>query len=609
MTPRAESVSLLLLEGPGGYEAYLAHKSRLEPHQLIVCCLTVDALSYCEDKSISYVLPEDVFTEEESSECREQSERAIKDLVRQLNDYYRERADASDGFRFDAGSYHYFMLNVLLSTLHYRCFFLSRLIDALHVDKLLIPHRAKPDDATRFPFGPDTNCYLELCLNSDYKDKVVPLVERERAVRPRESVAATVRRVLSTGMRTIGLVDWVLNRLRSNLPVNLRPTTLGRARADILLVGIAGPWRHVFDDRTLASRVEIVAQKPEFIRAAARPTNWIADWFKWDDRFCGFCVSALCGREMERVKAFSDSMIAGHRAAVRRLRRYKTIIYSVSPYPLEQYLLSLGRHLGIPRICYQHGEMSLYPNGLWNEASELQYCSHYFSFGEQVSREKTASATEVPGFCRAISIGSAALDKLRCSVQSESGYILYASSKYLDLGSGFLPRYIDVHVFRNQKLLIPYFEDMIRRTPETRVVWKLNPELSTRRPVTTNRVTVIRDERTFTDLLSDARIVILDRPSTTSLEVCMTEKPLFVSMANRNWYPLPESLLRKRAVIAYTAEELVESIDRYLQTGYYPADVTNREFVRAYGSHLDDGGAARRAADELLKLVRTGHVA
>ncbi len=602
MTTRAETVSLLLLEGPGGYEAYLEHKSRLEPHKLIVCCLSVDALSYCEDQNIRYVLPEDFFTEEESSECRERSERAIRGLVKQLNEYYRERADPHGGFRFDVGNYHYFMLTYLLSTLHYRCFFLSRVIEALRVDKLLIARRAEPAEAKRFPVGQDTNCYLDLCLNSDHKDKVIPLIEREQVARPRESVRTVLRRAVSTRMRAIGTVDRVMSRLRANLPVNVRDTVLGRARADILLVGAAGPWKHVFDDRTLASRVDTVAQKPEFARAPV-PKNWFADWFKWDGRFCGFNLSALCGQEMARVKALSESMIAGHRDAVSRLRRYHAIIYSVSPHPLEQYLLSVGKHLGIPRICYQHGEMSLYPNGLWNEASELLYCSHYFSFGDQVSLEKRTSASKVPGFRLAISIGSPALERLRRSAPPGNGHILYASSKYLDWGSGFLPRYVDVHVYRNQQLLIAYFEDMIRRAPEMRVIWKLNPELATRRSVTADRVTVIRDERTFVDLLPDARFVILDRPSTTALEVCMTDKPLFVSLANRNWYPLPESLLRKRAVIASTADELVASIDRYLQTGYYPADVTNREFVRAYGSHLDDGGAARRAADELMKLV------
>lgn len=600
------TVSLLLLEGAGGYEAYLAHESRLGPHELRVCCLSVDALSYCEDKNIPYVLPEDCFTAEESREWQEQSERAIKGLVQQLNAYYHERVREHDGFRFDGGNYHYFRLYHFLNALHYRCFFLSRMIEKLRVDHILIPQRAKAGAAaTRFPVSLYTNCYLDLCLHSTYKDKVVPLVEREQAAaHQRDSVKTAVRRLLSTSMRKIDAVDRALNRLRANLPANVRDTILGRTRSDILLVGGAGPWRHVFNDRSLASRVEMVAAKEEFTRAGRMQKNWFADWFKWDDRFCGFNLSALCGQEMARVKRLSEGMIAGHRDTVERVRRYKALIYSVCPYPFEQYLLSVGKHLGIPRICYQHGEMSLYESGLWSESSELLYCSHYFTFGDQVSLEKANSAREVTGFRRAISVGSAGLEKLRDSPSAPDGYILYAASKYLDYSAGFVPRHVDVHLFRNQELLIPYFEDVIQRSPDTRVVWKLNPERLTRQPVTaTNRVTVIRDEKTFTDLLPDARIVILDRPSTTSLEACMTEKPLFVSMANRNWYPLPESLLRKRAVIAYTAEELVESIDRYLSTGYYPADVKNREFLRAYGVHLDDGEAARRAMDELLKLV------
>jgi hypothetical protein len=66
---------------------------------------------------------------------------------------------------------------------------------------------------------------------------------------------------------------------------------------------------------------------------------------------------------------------------------------------------------------------------------------------------------------------------------------------------------------------------------------------------------------------------------------------------------LPEELLRKRAIISYTPEELLESVDLYFKKGIYNADVNNREFVVAYGSHNDDGKAISRAACELNKII------
>ena len=210
------------------------------------------------------------------------------------------------------------------------------------------------------------------------------------------------------------------------------------------------------------------------------------------------------------------------------------------------------------------------------------------------------------GFKKAVSIGLPALDK--CKNKSAAGgyYILYASSKFVDYGGGFVPRYCDKSVQDNQSLLVDYFEQYLQLNSGAAVIWKHNQERTVTQPLKTiKKIQIIREEKTFTDLLPAASIVILDRPSTTSLEACMTDKPIFVLIANRNWYPLPEQLLRKRAVIAYTPEHLCNAINDYLKKGVYPADVTNREFVRAYGCHLDDGKWSDRAVSGLINIMES----
>ena len=139
---------------------------------------------------------------------------------------------------------------------------------------------------------------------------------------------------------------------------------------------------------------------------------------------------------------------------------------------------------------------------------------------------------------------------------------------------------------------------------DTTVIWKLNQNRLSEQPfVTVKNVKVIRDEIKFSDLIPDAEIIILDRPSTTSLEACMTSKPLFVLLAGKNWDSIPEKLLGKRAVIAYTPEDLRESIDNYFSHDVYSADVHNNEYVTEYGCYLDDGRSSERATAELLKII------
>ena len=156
--------------------------------------------------------------------------------------------------------------------------------------------------------------------------------------------------------------------------------------------------------------------------------------------------------------------------------------------------------------------MACYYDGLWCASSELLYHSHYFSFGDQVSINKINSSKHTEGFEKVISIGSPALDQIRKSESSGNSYILYGSSKYITYGAGFVPRYTDEVLRKNQTILLGFFEKYLNTT----VIWKLNQNRLSEQPfVTVKNVKVIRDEIKFSDLISDAEIIILDRPSTT----------------------------------------------------------------------------------------------
>ena len=88
----------------------------------------------------------------------------------------------------------------------------------------------------------------------------------------------------------------------------------------------------------------------------------------------------------------------------------------------------------------------------------------------------------------------------------------------------------------------------------------------------------------FTSLLTKAKMVILDAPGTTCIEVCSTEVPLFVLTGRSNWHERALRLLKKRAVVEDSAEELINRIDQFLKNGDYPAELDNKEFQNGYGS-------------------------
>ena len=121
-------------------------------------------------------------------------------------------------------------------------------------------------------------------------------------------------------------------------------------------------------------------------------------------------------------------------------------------------------------------------------------------------------------------------------------------------------------------------------------------------PLEMRKIITTDQFKPFTELLADASMIILDGVGTTSIEAAITIKPLFILTNRVEYYPEVKQLLAKRAVIADTPEVLIGSIKKYLATGQYTADVHNREFVKAYGVHLDDGKSADRVIEFLLSL-------
>ena len=65
---------LLLLESGVQYEAYVAPRESLETHELLICCLSVAVVDYCQKNGLRYILPEDCYTDEENNHYRDFSE-------------------------------------------------------------------------------------------------------------------------------------------------------------------------------------------------------------------------------------------------------------------------------------------------------------------------------------------------------------------------------------------------------------------------------------------------------------------------------------------------------------------------------------------------------
>ena len=597
---------LLILENSTQFDGYLNLKKTLQEHQLVICCMTVDAMHFCTVNNLDYIIPDDYYTQDELELNRTNSENKIKNLVKKLNEFYTVNFQKQYSFDFEMGNYHYFMLYHFLGSLHYRAFIFNNLFEKLEIDNILIPKEEKAKNIRPFPVSQYINCNLDLCLNSKYRSKVIIVPVLNSVNREYKTLYTQARKILSSNLRKIKYFNNYLNIKQNNIIKSFYNIIFSNNISEILLLGIAGPWKYILEKQYFHNKVDIIYDIEEVEIPDDQVHDWFFEWFKWKDDFLDFNISALFKFEMGRVKILSEQIMAMHYKTLKSLKETKCILFTVSTYAKQNYILSLAKFLKIPRICFQHGEMSLYYPGLWNDASELIYASHYFSYGDEVSKEKLLSAENIGNKIKTINIGAPSLDRvMNLKFIKNNLNILYASSKFLNYSGGFVSRYNDVSVMNNQNKLISFFEEHLLNNPQDKVIWKLNQERKTSQPVAKAKlVKVIREENTFLELIKDANLIILDRPSTTSLEVCMTELPLFVLIANKNWYDIPEKLLKKRAVVCYTPDELLKSVKKFMHEGFYPADLKNREFITKFGSYLDDGNSKERAYFELLNIIK-----
>ena len=571
--------------------------------------MTIDAIHFCKINNLKYIIPDDFYTKDELELNRTNSENIIKNLVKKINEFYTVNFQKQFSFNFEMGNYHYFMLYHFLNALHYRAFILKNVFDKIEIDNILIPQEEKDIKKRPFPVSQYINCNLDLCLNSKYKNKVIIVPVLNSVNREYKTLKSKIRKILSSNLRKMNFVNNYLNIKQNNIIRSIYNIIFNFNKAQILVLGIAGPWKYILGEKYFHNKVNIIYDIEEVKIPKNQVHDWFYEWFNWKDDFLEFDISALFKFEMGRVKILSEQIMAMHYKTLENLKETKCILFAVATYSKQQYILSLAKSIGISRICFQHGEMSLYYPGLWNEASELIYASHYFSYGHEVSKEKISSAAKIGNELKTIIVGSPSLDRIKNFNPIKTNLnVLYASSKFLDYSCGFVSRFTDVSLMNNQKILISFFDEHLLNHLKDNVIWKLNQERNTSQPlVKAKLVKVIREEKTFLELIQDSNLIILDRPSTTSLEACMTKIPLFVLLANKNWYELPEKLLRKRAVVCYTTEELLTSIQKYMKDAFYPADLNNREFVKEYGCYLDDGDSVSRASNYLKNLLKNNY--
>ena len=84
------------------------------------------------------------------------------------------------------------------------------------------------------------------------------------------------------------------------------------------------------------------------------------------------------------------------------------------------------------------------------------------------------------------------------------------------------------------------------------------------------------------DLLYDAKLIILDSPSTTLIEACSTKIPIFVLGGRCDYNNKFIELIKKRVVWCDDLVSLTKELDLYLKSDIYNANLNSIDFLKNY---------------------------
>ncbi|MFH1147700.1 MAG: hypothetical protein V1736_08330 [Pseudomonadota bacterium] len=267
-------------------------------------------------------------------------------------------------------------------------------------------------------------------------------------------------------------------------------------------------------------------------------------------------------------------------------------------YAVKQYC----RKKSIRVISWQHG-------AVWcdkritqrNDLLNLIGCDQMLVYGEGVKSAYKASPLAEEEKCEIIPAGMPSLNGLR-SIQMNpddgSVNILWPFGGYYGNGwyCGFSPPSNDRVYYKEQMIVLSRFMEFLNRYPFLSITIKLYPSTycDAEPPWVSDlpkseRIKIVHSKPNFVELLHRHQVVLIDSPTTTLLQSVATKLPVFVLMSVLRWPDDAVRLLEKRAVCAQGAEDLMASLEQYLESRSYKGHVENNLFLKRYGIHNGNG--------------------
>jgi hypothetical protein len=298
---------------------------------------------------------------------------------------------------------------------------------------------------------------------------------------------------------------------------------------------------------------------------------------------------------------------------------------------LTKTVYEAAKNASIPTIVFRHGASGGYM--MMNSAApfihyqnELRWADYVFTFGEGDNRYYNAFYPKKKA--QTVAIGSAILDDLRRQIKRASRERL-AKKFGLDPQRPiaiYCPTSMDGNMraapnrsrspersFRIEQEIahiageIPHVQ-CIFKLHVASPYWPVSPIGDYIRDKQLENCIVITADLKV--LLPVADFFITDYPSTTFLEMLVTEKPILVCghllpfpFNRETWHPSRLEMWRERVRYFEELDDFLQGLRSYLQAGCFSPVRSDDTLLKLFGTHLDDGNSARRAVDEIYRIT------
>ena len=303
------------------------------------------------------------------------------------------------------------------------------------------------------------------------------------------------------------------------------------------------------------------------------------------------------------------------------VHRPQAVLFPYLWEPEHYGVLQGARSLGIPTVTYQHGGFEGNCEFTTYDMIDLRHADYRLVYGDGVAAYLRGRIERCVGVrAQIVTVGSARLDAL----QSTQDRRTYMGRRHGIAPAEPLVAYLptsyqyDWYMARQSYWGVPYFAllaqvvEILREFPRLRFVYKPFPE-----PILDPIIKVISARCPNCQVVADASVpellqasdaCIIDIPSTALLEALLTNKPVFVFSDSRfiSLRAEARTLLQKRVTLSETVEDYLRQLRIFLSQGaFQELEHADREFLRAYGTYLDDGRSAERAMAALYNIVRS----